>query len=226
MKSAARLDVHVAVSVGHGAQSFDLEATVAGEGVVVLFGPSGAGKSLTLQAIAGLVAVKAGHVRASDVTFVDTARGVVMPVRERRIGYVPQHQSLFPFLDVAGNVGFGLPRAERAGPRVEEILEETGLLTLRHASPASLSGGERQRVALARALAPEPRLLLLDEPFAALDDDGRAALRKVVQGAIVRRAIPAVLVTHDRDEALAMGDWMVRFERGRTRESGVPSELL
>jgi ABC-type sulfate/molybdate transport systems ATPase subunit len=139
---------------------------------------------------------------------------------------VPQQHALFPFLDVAGNVAFGLPRAERKGTRVAALLAELGLADLAGAHPEELSGGERQRVALARALAVEPRLLLLDEPFASIDQEGRAALRRVVREVIDRRRIPAVLVTHDPGEAIALGDRMVRFERGKTAEAGAPAEML
>ncbi|MEO7330417.1 MAG: ATP-binding cassette domain-containing protein, partial [Minicystis sp.] len=123
---------------------------------------------------------------------------------------------------------FGLPRRERRhdNPRVLAMLDELGLTRLARARPASLSGGERQRVALARALIVEPRLLLLDEPFASIDQEGRAALRAALRAAIDRRGMPAVLVTHDPEEALALGDGMVRFERGRTTTSGTPAALL
>jgi ABC-type sulfate/molybdate transport systems ATPase subunit len=121
-----------------------------------------------------------------------------------------------------------LPRRERdpKGRDIEELLEELGIGRLARARPADLSGGERQRVALARALAVKPRLLLLDEPFAAIDQDGRLALRKVLGETLRRRAVPAVFVTHDPDEALDLGDTLVRFERGRTTGSGAPTSLL
>jgi ABC-type sulfate/molybdate transport systems ATPase subunit len=170
--------------------------------------------------------VQEGHVRVQGQLFVDTAQGICLPPHRRGVGYVPQHQALFPFLDVAANVGFGLPRGERRGPRVVRLLQELGIAHLSSAIPSSLSGGERQRVALARALAVEPRLLLLDEPFASLDRAAAATLRVLVSEVVRRHHIPTLLVTHDADEAVAMGDRVVRFEAGRTVEAGRPAEVL
>ena len=217
----ARLVVH------QGGFVVDAELALA-RGVLVLFGPSGAGKSLTLQALAGLLRPRAGTLRVAGELLYDGARGVDVPAHRRRIGYVPQHHSLFPFCDVAENVAFGLPRRERRRdhPVVQGLLAELGLAHLAGARPASLSGGERQRVALARALAVRPRLLLLDEPFASIDQDGRAALRKTLREALDRHGMPAVFVTHDPDEALALGDHLIRFERGRTTLAGAPASLL
>ncbi|MBI4510132.1 MAG: ATP-binding cassette domain-containing protein [Deltaproteobacteria bacterium] len=197
-------------------------------GVLVFFGPSGAGKSLTLQALAGLREPSSGFLRVGDETLFDSERGVNVPAHKRRVGYVPQHDSLFPFHDVAENVSFGLPRRHRRknNPVVAGLLEELGIAHLAGARPSSLSGGERQRVALARALAVKPRLLLLDEPLAAIDQEGRSALRRVLSETLERHAMPAVLVTHDPEEAVALGDTLVRFERGRTVEAGPPAQVL
>ncbi len=223
------IDAHLSVTVSGEDRSFSLTAELAlDEGVLVLFGPSGAGKTLTLQAIAGLLPEVRGHLRVGGEVLLDSAQRVDVPAERRRIGYVPQQHALFPFLDVAGNVAFGLPRAERRGisKRVAALLEELGLSALASARPGSLSGGERQRVALGRALAVEPRLLLLDEPFASLDEDGRASLQRLVRGVIDRRRMPAVLVTHHTGEAMTLGDRLARFERGKTVASGDPRELL
>lgn len=223
------LSARLTVTAGAGREAFTVESELSLErGLLVLFGPSGAGKSLTLQALAGLIAPARGHIVVQGETMFDSARRVAVPAQHRRIGYVPQLHSLFPFLDVTGNVAFGLPRRERRpdNPRILAMLDELGLARLARARPASLSGGERQRVALARALIVEPRLLLLDEPFASIDQEGRAALRAALRAAIDRRGMPAVLVTHDPDEALALGDRLVRFERGRSTVSGAPAALL
>ncbi len=223
------LEARLTVSVGAGASCFRVEAELSlARGLVVLFGPSGSGKSLTLQAIAGLVRPERGHVRVAGETLFDGDRRIDVAVHKRRIGYVPQHSSLFPFLDVRENVVFGLPRAARNGKsaRISALLEELGIARLAGAKPADLSGGERQRVALARALAVEPRLLLLDEPFASIDEEGRSALRAVLRQTLERRGVPAVFVTHDADDALELGDSLVRFERGRTVESGSPRSIL
>jgi ABC-type sulfate/molybdate transport systems ATPase subunit len=221
------LHASLAFSVTGSSSRFDVRAELSlEEGILVLFGPSGVGKTLTLEALAGLRTVSSGHVRVGDHTFLDTERGISVPPYERRIGYVPQSQALFPFLDVLGNVGFGLPREERRGERARQLLAELGIGHLSSAPPASLSGGEKQRVALARALAVSPRLLLLDEPFASIDEDGKRELEKLLRDTIDRHGVPAVLVTHDKREAVTMGDRAVRFARGRTTESGAPRELL
>lgn len=228
MTAASALDARLSVVVG-GAGGFELEVDLALErGVLVLFGPSGAGKSLTLQALAGLIRPRRGHLRVGGETLYDSERGIDVPTHRRRLGYVPQHHSLFPFCSVARNVSFGLPRRERRDnhPRVLQLLDELGLAHLAKARPDSLSGGERQRTALARALAVEPRLVLLDEPFSAIDREGRGMVRAVVRATLERHRIPAVFVTHDPEEAIALGDRLVRYQRGATQEAGDPETLL
>ena len=223
------LEARIDASVGEGAAAFVIRAELRLErGILVLFGPSGAGKSLTLQALAGLVPVRHGFVRVGGETLFESDGGVDLPAHRRRIGYVPQHHALFPFCDAAANVAFGLPRRERRrdASRVQDLLREVGLAHLAEARPASLSGGERQRVALARALAVEPRLLLLDEPFASIDRAGRAALWHTLREVLARRATPAVLVTHDAGEARRVGQAAVRLEAGRSVASGDPAAVI
>ena len=227
--SPPALSAQLTVIAGKGSEAFTVTSELTlDRGLLVLFGPSGAGKSLTLQALAGLIPPARGRILVQGEALYDAERRISVPAQHRRIGYVPQLHSLFPFLDVTENVAFGLPRRERRrdNPRVLSMLEELGLARLARARPISLSGGQRQRVALARALIVEPRLLLLDEPFASIDQEGRAALRAALRAAIDRRGMPAVLVTHDADEALSLGDRLVRFERGRSTVSGAPAELL
>jgi len=209
-----------------GGFSLDAQLTLE-DGVLVLFGPSGAGKSLTVAALAGLVRPRSGSIRLGDRLLFDAAAGIDVATHLRRVGYVPQHHSLFPFLSVRDNVAFGLPRARRrTDPGVDRLIGELGLTDLADARPASLSGGERQRVALARALAVEPSLLLLDEPFASIDQAGRRALRAVLADALRAHGIPAVLVTHDADEAVELGTRAVIYERGRTVRSGAPRDVI
>ncbi len=221
----ALLEVDFRLTAGAFDLSVELELDA---GVLVLFGPSGAGKSLTVSALAGLATPHEGRIVLGGLPLFDAAARVDVPTRNRRVGYVPQHHSLFPFRDVAENVAFGLPkpRRRRDDPLVISLLEELELTHLAASRPASLSGGERQRVAFARALAVEPKLLLLDEPFASIDRAGRRRVRAVLARILRDRAIPAVLVTHDPAEALELGDALVLFERGRTVASGTPAELL
>ncbi len=223
------LEARLSASIGRGTDRFDVESSLClSDGVMILFGPSGAGKSLTLHALAGLLRPRAGFLRVRGEVLYDSEHGIDVPPHKRRLGFVPQHHALFPFRDVLDNVLFGLPRAERRrnNPRVLALMEELGLGRLAGARPARLSGGERQRVALARALAVEPQLLLLDEPFASIDREGRAALRQSLRAVLDHHALPAVFVTHDTGEAIELGDTVVCFERGRTVASGEPETML
>jgi iron(III) transport system ATP-binding protein len=171
-----------------------------------LLGPSGCGKTTVLRCIAGFEPVAGGEIRLDGQLV--SAAGVMIPPEDRRIGMVFQDHALFPHLTVAENIGFGLhgaPRAERAR-RVAELVATVGLDGLAHKYPHELSGGQQQRVALARALAPQPRLLLLDEPFSNLDIDLRERLGLEVRDIIKRTRTTAILVTHDQQEAFAIAD--------------------
>jgi molybdate transport system ATP-binding protein len=224
-----QLSLDIGVHVGQGDDAFALEAKLELDaGTLVLFGPSGSGKSLTLQALVGLVRPMRGRIAVAGRALFDASHKLWVPPHRRHIGYVPQHHSLFPFCSVRDNVAFGLSRAERRGGSkvVEALIDELGLGHLANQRPHSLSGGERQRVALARALAVDPVLLVLDEPFASIDADGRSELRATLRRTLGEHAMSAVFVTHDRDEALELGDRAVRFERGRTVASGVPADVL
>ncbi|HCP47919.1 MAG TPA: ABC transporter ATP-binding protein [Deltaproteobacteria bacterium] len=223
------LDARFTLTVGSPSNPFCLEAQFQlDRGLLVLFGPSGAGKSLTLAALAGHISPQEGLITLAGQPLVDTRRSIHVAARDRRIGLVPQHNSLFPFRDVRGNVTFGLPRDQRRSRNdvVESLMDELGIAHLADARPDALSGGERQRVALARALAVRPQLLLLDEPFASIDDAGRRALQDILQSILKDHGIPAVFVTHDVDEARRMGQQVVLFERGRTTRQGRPRDIL
>jgi molybdate transport system ATP-binding protein len=207
--------------------TLDVAWEASGE-VVVLFGPSGAGKSLTLQCLAGLVRPDAGRVAVDGRLLFDAAAGVDLPPQRRQVGYVFQGYALFPHLSVAANVGFGLrdrPRALRRR-RVEEVLARLGLAALAGRYPRELSGGERQRVALGRALAPDPALVLLDEPLSALDLPLRQALREELRGVLREWGTTAVVVTHDFPEAYRLGDRIVVYEGGRVIQAAPRAELL
>ena len=200
--------------------SFDV-----GEGeLVALLGPSGGGKSTILRLIAGLDAPDAGSISLDDEV-VDR-----LHARERRVGFVFQHYALFRHMNVADNIGFGLegrkvPSAERQH-RVDELLKLVGLAGLGSRSPSQLSGGQRQRVALARALAPRPRILLLDEPFAALDAKVRGDLRQWLRDLHDETHVTSLFVTHDQAEAFALADRVVVINGGRVEQVGTPEEIM
>lgn len=206
----------------------DVDLTV-GEGeTLALVGPSGAGKTTVLRAIAGLVGIANGVVRCGGETWLDTAAGIAVAARSRRVGLVFQSYALFPHLSAQANVAEALchlPMHER-GARAEELLARVHLNGLGHRRPHQLSGGQQQRVALARALARDPKVLLLDEPLSAVDHPTRRALHALL--AEIRRdvAIPILLVTHDVDDAVRMADTVCFIEGGQQRETGPAQTLL
>ncbi|MEN9822910.1 MAG: hypothetical protein RLZ04_1336 [Actinomycetota bacterium] len=202
-------------------RGIDLE--VAPGEVAAVVGPSGGGKTTLLRLVAGFDLPDAGRIWVDDELLAEPGRGT--PAELRRVGIVPQEGALFPHLDVAGNVGFGLRRGPDRDRRVEEMLELVGLAGLGRRRPADLSGGQQQRVALARALAPAPRLLLLDEPFAALDTNLRAHVRDETFGLIRAAGATAVLVTHDRTEAFSVADKVGILLDGRLAQTGTPAEV-
>lgn len=193
---------------------------VAPGSTTVVLGPSGCGKTTLLRCLAGLHRPDGGTITIGGRTFDNTTTGVHVRPEDRRLGVVFQNGALFPHLDVAANVGFGLARSERRGHRVDEALELVGLAGLGARRPDQLSGGQRQRVALARALAPRPTVLLLDEPFSSLDAVLRAQLRDDVAALLDHLGTTAVLVTHDRAEAFVLGDHLVLLRDGSVVASG------
>jgi molybdate transport system ATP-binding protein len=204
--------------------SLDLDAF----SLTVLFGPSGCGKTTILRCLAGLERPERGRIIAGETTWLDAAAGVSAPARDRRVGFVFQESALFPHLTVRGNIAYGLrgwPRA-RSRERVDELVALTGLEDLAGRSPRQLSGGQMQRVALARALAPRPGLVLLDEPFASLDRAAREELRHGLRHLLRQLGVPAILVTHDPVDALALGDRMLLMAAGRIQREGPPADVL
>jgi iron(III) transport system ATP-binding protein len=195
--------------------------------LLAVLGGSGSGKTTLLRTIAGFHRVEAGtvHLAGRLVAQAGNRRVVDVPAERRRVGLVPQDGALFGHLTVAGNVGFGLARAARRGPRVAEVLELVGLAGFERRMPAELSGGQQQRVALARALAPEPALVLLDEPFTALDAGLRAEVREQVRAALRAAGATAVLVTHDQQEALGAADVVAVLRDGRVVQAAPPRTL-
>jgi len=195
--------------------------------VVALLGPNGAGKTTFLRAVAGLVRTDRAKVVLDDVVLEDTATGVRTPTERRPIGIVFQQHLLFPHLSVLENVAFGLRARHRPDARAAALawLERVGLGAYANARPAALSGGEAQRVALARALAIDPRLLLLDEPLAALDATTRAEVRRELRRHLASFDGARLLVTHDPLEAAALADRLVILEGGRVVQSGPVDEV-
>jgi iron(III) transport system ATP-binding protein len=188
-----------------------------------LLGPSGSGKTTLLRILAGFERPDHGSVAVESVVFDDDDQHV--RPEHRRVGYVSQDGSLFPHLTVGENVSFGLVRAHRHGARGPELLDVVGLSDLAHRYPHELSGGQQQRVALARALAVEPKIVLLDEPFAALDDQLRHGVRADVKRILADTGATAILVTHDQDEALSTADHVAVLRDGRVAQYASPEEL-
>jgi iron(III) transport system ATP-binding protein len=186
----------------------------------VLIGPSGCGKTSLLRAVAGLEPCDAGRISMGDTVLSDGGANVHLAPEARRIGMVFQDYALFPHLSVADNVGFGvqhLPRSERAA-RVQQMLDLVGLGHAAKRAPHQLSGGQQQRIALARALAPQPQLLLLDEPFSSLDVDLRERLAHEIRAILKTSGITALFVTHDQFEAFALGDVIGVMQRGHLEQ--------
>ena len=216
----------IAKSYGTRPVLADVELEVPEGTLTAILGASGSGKTTLMRAIAGFVRLDEGRIEVGG-TLVAEASGVHLAPNRRGVGYVTQEGALYPHLNVAGNVGFGLRRADRrAGRRTEEVLELVGLGSEFARRPVhELSGGEQRRVALARALAPRPRLVLLDEPFSALDASLRTETRQAVIDALAAEATTAVLVTHDQAEALSMGQQVAVLRDGRLVQHARPSEL-
>jgi len=188
--------------------------------LVALLGPSGCGKTTLLRLVAGFEQADAGTVVVGGQLVEGPGRH--LPPERRRIGIVPQEGALFPHLSVHRNVAFGLDRSERRGTRPDEVLELVGLSGLGARMPHELSGGQQQRVALARALAPGPSLVLLDEPFSALDAGLRATVRAEVRASLRAAGASAVLVTHDQQEALSVADLVAVVRDGRVVQAADP----
>lgn len=204
-----------------------LDVTLGAASTLVLFGPSGAGKTTTLRALAGLERPGRGRIVFGAETWLDAATGFWVGPERRRTGFVPQDAALFPHLSVRDNIGYALRGDRQARDRrVGELASTLGVGGLLDRRGSELSGGEAQKVALARALAPRPQLLLLDEPFASVDAPTRARLRREIGELVARSGVPAVLVTHDRTDAMAIGDIVAIMAGGRVRQIGPVADVF
>jgi molybdate transport system ATP-binding protein len=192
---------------------------------LVVLGPSGAGKTSLLECIAGHERPQAGRLVWQGETLFDRARQIDVAPEARRLGYVMQDGALFPHLSVRDNVLFGV-RSRRQQATALALLDELGIAHLGRQRPQSISGGERTRVALARAMASEPSLLLLDEPFVGLDPATRQSTQERLRQVLQHRGLPAILVTHERADAVAMGRWTWVLLQGRLSQAGSPQEIL
>jgi molybdate transport system ATP-binding protein len=212
-----------------GALDLDIELSVGEAEVVALLGPNGAGKTTLLRAVAGLVPLTSGYVKLDGRVLEDAASGRYVPTERRSIGVVFQDYLLFPHLSVLANVAFGMRSRGMPSPEAAEKaaqwLDRVGLSAYVQDKPDALSGGQRQRVALARALAPDPRLLLLDEPLAALDVTTRAEVRRDLKRHLTTFPGLRLVVTHDPLEAAMLADRLVVMENGRLVQTGTPAEV-
>lgn len=206
------------------AGGFHLDVNFAAEGrCVCFFGHSGSGKTLTMQAVAGLFAPQSGNITVGGRTVFDSKSKTCLPARVRRLGYLFQDYALFPHLTVRENIAFGLGGNSFSGDktrnRVEEMLDIFEIRHLAAQRPGLISGGQKQRVALARALAPRPDILLLDEPFSALDPLMRERMRAQCRELLARFETPAIIITHDPADVAVFAESVILFEDGRARDA-------
>lgn len=214
--------------------TLDVDLQLPAHGFIALFGPSGCGKTTCLRALAGLERARPGKVRVGSSVWQDDAAGIWLPSHRRALGYVFQEASLFEHLSVRGNIAYAqkrtgsVPRGTpaQATVSVEQAVDLLGLTALMDRRPATLSGGERQRVAIARALAAQPRVLLMDEPLAALDAGRKAELLPYLEALQRTLAIPVLYVSHALDEVARLATHLVLLDAGRVRASGSAQELI
>ena len=218
------------IRLRHRFADFSLDIAFAAEenGVTALFGPSGAGKTSTINAIAGLFAPDHGRIVIGGETLLDTEKGIDLPARARRVGYVFQEARLFPHLSMAANLDFGAKRSPEPLPPAERqrILDMLGIAHLAARRPRNLSGGERQRVSLGRALIANPRILLLDEPMAALDAARKAEIMPWLEKLRDEARIPILLVSHAIEEVTQLADNVVFLEEGKVLAAGPTEDVL
>ena len=229
------LDLDISKTMRSGSREFRLDLSYsASNDRLVILGPSGSGKSLLLQMIAGLLKPDSGYLKLAGRTLFDQKQGINLTPQQRQVAFLFQNYALFPHLSVRQNVAFSLrrglfnPSAKVASKAVDYWLDNFGLEPVQHQRPHELSGGQRQRTALARALVTEPRALLLDEPFSALDPDLRIHMRKELRELQERLAVPLILITHDvedvkvfSNETLCLKDGQIDQQRQQLMQAAV-----
>ena len=226
---AAEVDIQlVKTFVGRASIKARIRYPIEASTVLILFGPFGSGKTTILRCVAGLEWPETGTIQFVSRRWLDTAAGIRVAPQDRHIGYLPQDYALFPTYSVAGNIAYGLSHlsSQERKKRVDELLDMFQLRGLDGAKPGELSGGQQQRVALARAVAPRPLLLLLDEPFSALDAPTRVRLRDELRSFLKQLALPSIIVTHDWTEALTLGDVMAVISGGNVLQVDTPIEVF
>ena len=219
------IDISKKLFSAQGEFTLTLQMNIENGEFISLFGQSGAGKTTLLRCLAGLEKPDAGFIKVNGETWFDHQAGSALPARYRRAGYMFQDYALFPNMTVRGNIEFALrPGADKQ--RVPELIDMMGLGDLQHRKPETLSGGQQQRVALARALCAEPLLLLLDEPFSALDHATRVRLQDEVMRIQRHFGITTVMVSHDISEVYKLSQRVMVIEQGRIEQQGSPAEVF
>jgi ABC-type sulfate/molybdate transport systems ATPase subunit len=221
--------VALEIQIAKKLPDFTLDVSfTAGNDPLAILGPSGSGKTMLLRCVAGLERVDRGRIALDGRTLADAERRIHLPARQRRVGMLFQHYALFPHRTVAENIAFGLRElsGEERGRRLAPLLERMRLAGLEHRYPRELSGGEQQRAALARALAIEPEALLLDEPLSALDTHLRSQVEAQLQEAFAAYRRPALLVTHNIEEAYRLGQQLLVLSRGRVAAFGAKEQIF
>ena len=206
----------------------EVELAVLPGQVLVLFGPSGSGKTTILRAVAGLIKPQDGNIKLGARVIYDSSTDIWVPSHLRKLGYLTQDNNLFPHLDVSRNIGYGISRAAATSKNniIDYYIKIFNLAGLENRYPNELSGGQQQRVSLARALATKPEALLLDEPFSSLDSELKRTLRAELRNMLSISDLPTILVTHDIEEALTMGDVIQVLDNGRAISKGSPLDIL
>lgn len=211
----------------HGAEGdfiLEVELEIKEGEFLSLFGPSGSGKTTLLRMLAGLEKPDEGYIEVNNEVWFDSKKGINLPPQRRDVGFVFQDYALFPNMSVFENIAYGMKRKDRE--RVMELLRLAGLEELKDRKPHTLSGGQKQRVALLRALAREPKILLLDEPLSALDQETALILREEIKKFQRTYGITTLMVSHNKEEVLTLSDRVARIEKGKIKKIGKPKEVL